>query len=411
MPGIRIEEALLQRAFNSIQKDHCHCGHERKDEGDWLQLIESGQSVLIALEAFPAHTTSPIRILLSQDPQGQIQLRHQRWTITAERRLDDSFEALDVFVQPVAADIFDRVRGVFETNILFQKHVAIVGLGSGGSFIARELCKSGVGQFTLIDHDRIEVGNVCRHECGLSQLGRLKVHAMKEWILDRNPSATVHTHALKVGSQSMRTLMDILQSVDVLICATDNRESRLLINRIGIEHELTILFGAVFRRAYGGQVLRVIPKLSPCYQCFIHTLPTAIDDQEISSEASAAGIAYSDRPVAIEPGLSSDIVPIALQVVKIAMVELLRGSESTLRSLEADLVSPLHIWINRREAGTDYAQLHPLENNISEMSIMRWYGVLLPRNPNCAVCGDYMNHMLKSRGIDPAALNLSDFED
>src|SRR4051812_15177320 len=52
-------------------------------------------------------------------------------------------------------------------------------------------------------------------------------------------------------------------------------------------------------------------------------------------------VAYSDRPVAVPPGLSSDIVPIALQVAKLALPELLSETATTLESLNDDLVAPL----------------------------------------------------------------------
>ena len=45
------------------------------------------------------------------------------------------------------------------------------------------------------------------------------------------------------------------------------------------------------------------------------------------------------------------------------------------------------------------------------MTIMRWYGVLLPRDKGCAVCGDYMARMMAARGIKASDLDLSAFED
>ena len=40
-------------------------------------------------------------------------------------------------------------------------------------------------------------------------------------------------------------------------------------------------------------------------------------------QAAAEAIAYSDRPVAIEPGLSLDVLPIANMLTKLALMELL----------------------------------------------------------------------------------------
>ncbi|MFT6161671.1 MAG: molybdopterin/thiamine biosynthesis adenylyltransferase [Myxococcota bacterium] len=298
---------------------------------------------------------------------------------------------------------------MFETDVLSTRRVAIVGCGSGGSFIARELAKAGVGEFLLIDHDRMEPGNVCRHECGLSEVGRKKVFAIRDLILDRNPTAVVETLAVHLDGSTVQQIQDAIGGADLVVGATDNRESRLLLNRACIANDQPLLFGAVFRRAYGGQVLRVLPRMTPCYQCFLNVLPQMSNDQEVASAEDAAAIAYSDRPVAIEPGLSSDVLPVALMMVKIAIVLLLEGEKTTLAPLREDLVAPLYLWLNRREPGTDYAKLPPLEHRVDDMTILRWYGVLLPRDPDCAACGAFEDSLLERYGLGGQDLDTDFF--
>ena len=72
-----------------------------------------------------------------------------------------------------------------------ERKVAVVGLGSGGSLVAIELAKAGVGKFVLVDFDRIELYNIIRHICGLSDLRRPKTNVMRDRILDKNPFAEV----------------------------------------------------------------------------------------------------------------------------------------------------------------------------------------------------------------------------
>jgi hypothetical protein len=124
-------------------------------------------------------------------------------------------------------------------------------------------------------------------------------------------------------------------------------------------------------------------------------LPEQAMDQEISSRRAAEGLAYTDRPVAIEPGLSTDIAPISLMVVKLVIQELLKDSETTLRSLDEDLVAPWFIWLNRREQNTQYESLEPLEYNVDGMHVLRWYGIAVERHPACPVCGDFIGEQAK----------------
>ncbi|MEU4513330.1 ThiF family adenylyltransferase [Nonomuraea wenchangensis] len=296
-------------------------------------------------------------------------------------------EEVESTVIPASVDLFDRVRGIFETDVLRDRAVAVLGLGSGGSFIVRELAKAGVGRFLLLDHDRLEPGNVSRHECGMNDVGRLKALAMRDLVHRHHPAAEVVTSTLHVNGTTRHEVLEHIRKLDadLVICATDTRESRLLINRLCVENELPMITGGVFQRAYGGIVQRVIPGLTACYQCFVQALPAQAGDTEISSEADAARFSYTDRAVLPQPGLSTDVVPIALLMAKLALLELLGDASPAFRGLSQDLVAPMFQWINRREAA--HAGLPPMGVTVDELSVLRWYGVLLPRLDDCATCG------------------------
>ncbi len=309
--------------------------------------------------------------------------------VAAFRRSDREWTSIDITVVPREPDVFDRLRGVFESDRLRSKSALILGLGSGGSFVARELARAGVGRFILIDHDRLEPSNVCRHELGLADVGRLKVNAMRAYILDRNPVAEVSAHSFHVDGTTLSNLIDLCRPTpDIVVCGTDNRESRLLLNRAALLVGAVALYGGVRRRAYAGQVLRVVPRLTPCYQCFIKGVPDVASDVEISSPSDARRIAYSDRPVKPEPGLSTDIAPVALMMAKLALIEL-TGDQSSpaFDSLRRDLVAPWFFWLNRREAGTQFEQWSPLGDGSVGPGILRWLGQYLERDEHCPACG------------------------
>jgi len=66
-------------------------------------------------------------------------------------------------------------------------------------------------------------------------------------------------------------------------------------------------------------------------------MPDKEADQEISSRENAETIAYSDRPVPIEPGLSLDVAPIGIMAAKLALQELIKDKKSDLHMLDKDL--------------------------------------------------------------------------
>ncbi|MBT3221688.1 MAG: ThiF family adenylyltransferase [Proteobacteria bacterium] len=408
MPHLVLHAAAIQAALDEAGRANGVTQRKlsQADDGD-LWIVDGTTGTGAVVQTTDQASRAPLVLTESKEPTpvaigtGE----SARWLHCT----DGDGNPLAATVIPREVDIFDRVRGIFETDVLRQKSVAIVGLGSGGSFVARELAKNGVGRFILVDHDRLEVGNICRHECGLSDVGRLKVNAVGDLIRDRNPGAIIEAIGARVEGTNITELGDRFATVDVIICATDGRPSRLLVNRAAIKHKRFAIYGAVFRRAYGGQILTVIPGLTPCYQCFVNALPEMARDREISNVEAANAIAYSDRPVAIEPGLSTDLLPVGLMMAKIAILQLLSDHPTTLDSLRRDLVAPLHLWINRREEGTDYEQLTPLENDVGSMTILRWYGVHIARHKACPACGDFEGALLKRYSLAPESLDLDWF--
>ena len=73
--------------------------------------------------------------------------------------------------------------------------VAIFGIGGVGSFVCEGLARSGVGNFILVDYDKIDESNINRQLIAtVKTIGRCKVDLMKERILEINPDANVETY-------------------------------------------------------------------------------------------------------------------------------------------------------------------------------------------------------------------------
>ncbi len=80
-------------------------------------------------------------------------------------------------------------------NKLNKAKVAIFGLGGVGSFVCEGLARSGVGNFILIDYDKIDESNINRQLIAtVKTIGKYKVDLMKERILEINPNANVEVY-------------------------------------------------------------------------------------------------------------------------------------------------------------------------------------------------------------------------
>ncbi|NQS76258.1 MAG: tRNA threonylcarbamoyladenosine dehydratase [Peptococcaceae bacterium] len=78
---------------------------------------------------------------------------------------------------------------------LSGSRVAVFGIGGVGSFAVEGLARAGVGAFALVDGDSIDSTNINRQiHATRKTIGKPKVEAMGERILDINPGAKVTLH-------------------------------------------------------------------------------------------------------------------------------------------------------------------------------------------------------------------------
>jgi molybdopterin/thiamine biosynthesis adenylyltransferase len=337
-----------------------------------------------------AETVSQCVILLVARQEDQVR-PHVFISATAQGRV--WLQAGQFNFIPGRSELYSRSQGLLETSVLKHMKVGVVGVGSVGSTVAVELAKASVGSFVLIDADRLELSNVSRHMCGIDDLGRYKTKAVRDLLLGKNPSVQVDTAEWDI-TQHVDDTADLLRSCQLIIAATDTNQSRFTLNSMALASRIPAIFGRALTRAAGGDVLRVRPYLGPCLACVFTEHFLATRQEEISQirQARAVAPAYmteADLTATVHVGLSSDILPIANMMVKLALVELSRGQPSGIASLEEDLVADFYIWANRRELV--YHNWPKMAYTTGAASILRWYGAKLERQTACLVCGEPTN--------------------
>lgn len=329
------------------------------------------------------NTSNSLIVLLAFE---QEKLNHRVFITQSDGSL---LEGIIKFI-PQHCELYSRSKGLLETSVLDNSKVGIVGLGSGGASIAIELGKAGVGNFALIDFDRIELGNIARHVCGIGDLGRYKTKAVKDLLYGKNPYAEVETAELDININFEETKL-LLRNCDLIIAATDNNRSRFNLNRIALEYKIPTIFGRVLTRACGGDILRVRPFDGPCLACtftkqFLQSRPEEISQFQQAREETPAYVSDRDVNATVQVGLSSDIMPISNMIVKLALLELSYNKETGIKSLEEDLIADFYIWANRRDL--TYKNWPKMEYGSKTPSILRWYGAKLERNLSCEICGE-----------------------
>ena len=89
----------------------------------------------------------------------------------------------------------ELLLGTEAMDILKNARVAVFGIGGVGGYVVEALVRSGVGEFDLIDDDKVCLTNINRQIIATRKtVGQYKTDVMKERILDINPNAIVHTY-------------------------------------------------------------------------------------------------------------------------------------------------------------------------------------------------------------------------
>jgi len=204
-------------------------------------------------------------------------------------------------------NIFSRNKGILESDVMAQKRAVILGCGSVGSLVALELARSGVNHFILVDADIVEYHNICRHQCGIEDVGDFKIYALKRKIHNINPSAEVITFEGIVQNLAKETLDSFCVAGNtIFIGCADNRIADVYTNRISIFYKSSFISIGFWERAFAGEIFyHIYGKGIPCYECALG------DGGGLSARAEANHHVYSNQEavegIKFEPGISVDI--------------------------------------------------------------------------------------------------------
>jgi molybdopterin/thiamine biosynthesis adenylyltransferase len=274
-------------------------------------------------------------------------------------------------------DRVERLIGSDNLVRLKQKKVGIVGLGSGGGFVALSLAMSGVGKFVLVDDDVLEASNVVRHVADSRYVGRPKAEAVAELIRHRNPQAEVTVRQGRIEQN-----LDLLDGLDVLVSGVDGENPKYTLNEASLARSLTTVYAGVYERGEGGDVVVIRPYDGPCYACWAAELREglALSDKDNQPELDY-GMIGPDGRLEAEPGLWLHVARVASAQADLTLNELLAGTD-VYKTMPANTV----ILANNA--------LEIVNGQISPPYTAVW--VNIERDPNCLVCGDALRNQLAS---------------
>lgn len=256
-------------------------------------------------------------------------------------------------------DIFSRNTGILESDTMLRKGAVIIGCGSVGSLVALELARAGVGRFFLVDMDIFSYHNICRHQCGILDVGKFKTTALRERILQINPTAEIHTANCQIQEVPLAEIEPFCDADTVIVGCADNREGDYYAAQL-----LAKPRGAAFvsigcwERAFAGEIFYCLPSGMPDYS----DLMACVSDTSARVEANTH--IYMGEVGSFEPGISADINFVTTIGVKLILDLLNRDNPAYTRRLTDSLTQfTLVCNTNNPKIGGPMAEIfdHPLQ--------------------------------------------------
>jgi molybdopterin/thiamine biosynthesis adenylyltransferase len=223
-------------------------------------------------------------------------------------------------------------------ELLLQSQVAIVGCGALGTFQVAALARAGIGTLIIIDRDYVEPSNLQRQWLFDEQDAREsmpKAAAAARAIARINSTTKVIPHITDLNPTNIE---DLLSEADLILDATDNFETRFLINEYSLSTNKPWIYGAAVG-SYG-ITMPIIPGISSCLQCVYPESPK------------------TDQPTCETAGVLGSITATIAAIQSADAIKLLTRHQPRLR------ITTIDVW-----NGTNRQIDQP------------------PRDPNCPTCG------------------------
>lgn len=154
--------------------------------------------------------------------------------------------------------------GISGQEKLKKARVLVVGAGGLGCPVLQYLAASGIGKISIIEFDLVDETNLARQVLyGSSDMGKLKSIIAKNRLEYLNPLSDYSIINRKLDESNA---LKIVKDFDLIIDATDNIESRYIINDACVIQGRPMVHGSIFK--FEGLISVFNYMGGPTYRCF-----------------------------------------------------------------------------------------------------------------------------------------------
>ena len=145
-------------------------------------------------------------------------------------------------------------------------------MGALGTHLAEGLVRAGINKLTIVDRDYIEFSNLQRQTLFIERDAEdvlPKVIAAQKVLKEIRKDVEIDAYIEHVN---YNFLEQHGKDVDIILDATDNFDTRELINDFAYKHQIPWIYGGVVQSTYVQATF--IPGQTPCFNCLMPQLPS-----------------------------------------------------------------------------------------------------------------------------------------
>lgn len=180
-------------------------------------------------------------------------------------KLENALEKIEL-IETKRCDYSFLNEQIGNDTFIIDKRVAIVGVGSLGSYLATELVKLGIKNLTLYDEDTLEEANIMRHRARLSWSTISKVIAMKYDLESMHPEIIVNA---KKEYLTQEILKKDMNNFDMIIFTVGSSDVQLMANTVfkEVNYDKPVLYSWLEAGGTNSHILKVDYSKKGCFEC------------------------------------------------------------------------------------------------------------------------------------------------
>jgi adenylyltransferase/sulfurtransferase len=162
-------------------------------------------------------------------------------------------------------DYYSKQSKMVDQNKLAVAKVLVIGAGGLGCPVLQSLTSAGVGEISIVDHDRIEISNIHRQPLYAPNLvGEFKAVVAQKKMQELNPYIKISATVKYVDASN---ILELCHGFDMVLDCTDNLVTKGLINHACHNLKIPFVTASIYKNS--GTLRTVIPTLNNgCSQCF-----------------------------------------------------------------------------------------------------------------------------------------------